>query len=119
MPAPWSDQRRALRESAFRHGLRVRVQGRRGILLHCQKRDGSMYWRIHLVGTTEWVWPDHFVVDGDGDEVGKACGRCDLPFLRRAGSGELLCQACDFEQFGPRTGRDVPNRPSTYHQRRR
>ena len=89
-------------DASFRHGLRVRVGGQKGVLLHCEKRDGSKYWRVRLQATGAWVWPDDLAVDGPGDQRVHACGRCELPFYRQAGSEELLCVRCDEEQFGTR-----------------
>jgi hypothetical protein len=80
--------------------MRVRVGGERGVLLHCEPRSGAArYWKVRLQ-TGQWVSPARLVVDGQGDELVPACGRCGLPFLRRPQSGELLCIYCDVELFG-------------------
>jgi hypothetical protein len=114
---------------SYRHGMRVRVRGRKGILWHCEKRDGSgSYWKVLLqpaVGDErrpndgEWVWPDGLAVDGPGDELASACASCELPFYRRPGSGELICARCDFEQFGTEEERSTDARSfrsHTFHQ---
>ena len=101
--------------SAFRHGMRVRVQGAKGVLLECtpSRTSGRPYWKVRLQ-TGQWVWPDDLVVDGPGDERVEACASCGLPYYRRAGSGELICARCDVEQFGGAT-RDPPDGP--FHHR--
>src|SRR5215471_7748095 len=111
----------------FRHGLRVRVDGRRGVLLRCERSDGTgSYWKVRLQRTPgavgpDWVWPDRIVVDGPGDDRVDACGSCGLPFYRRAGSGELLCDRCTAEQFGTavRATEPMSPRPFGRHLRRR
>jgi hypothetical protein len=88
-------------ESGFRHGLRVRVGGAagpKGVLFECRGRNGP-FWKVRLQGG-EWVWPDDLIVDGPGTEVNPCCASCALPFIMRAGSGELICNRCDAEQFG-------------------
>lgn len=103
----------------FRHRLHVRLDtagGPRGRLLRCKRKDGTgYYWRI-LLDSGAWEWPNahRLIVDGPGDVVNPFCGSCRLAFMVRAGSGELLCDACSREQFGT-DRRDVEFEP---HHRR-
>jgi len=101
MREPRPDRRRL--ESSYRHGMRVRINGEKGVLFRCEKRDqsGGVYWKVRLNGGA-WVWPDNLVVDWPGDQIG-TCGSCELPFYHRAGDGELLCDRCNAEQFGTAT----------------
>jgi hypothetical protein len=79
------------------------ADGPRGKLFHCQsKQSGRWYWRVRLE-SGDWVFPDQrggIVVDGPGDAVSPHCADCDLPFVTRAGSGELVCTACNDAIFG-------------------
>jgi hypothetical protein len=91
------------REAGFVNGLRVRVDGVKGVLLRIERRTGQgHYWKIHLQ-TDKWIWPDDFAVDGPGDERHEACEQCRLPYYTSAGSGEMLCRSCDWAGFGPTT----------------
>jgi ribosomal protein L37AE/L43A len=94
----------------FRHGLRVRIDGERGVLFECRSRRpaGGLYWMVRLQRTNRWVWPDGIIVDriddGRPDELAPDdCASCELPFYRRVGSGEILCDRCTAEQFGTAT----------------
>jgi len=100
--------------------MRVRINGEKGVLFRCDKRSGpGHYWKVRLLGGA-WVWPDNLIVDGPGDEIG-TCANCDLPFYRRAGSGELICARCEAEQFGSavRATEPVPYQPPRWRGRRR
>jgi hypothetical protein len=110
------------REQSFRNGLRVRIggaTGSRGVLRHCESKlnPGTFYWKVRL-DNGQWVWPDGLVVDGPGDEVALMCGRCELPYLRVRGGGELICRPCSDEQFGPADRQDDIH-PRPFNQRRR
>lgn len=108
--------------AGYRHGLRVRMggpSGPRGVLLECEsRRTGGKYWRVRLQGgpPVVWCWPDErggIVVDGDGEAV-DVCHDCGLRFIKRAGSGELLCTRCDAEAFGTAIrAREVSDPPPT------
>jgi len=109
-------------ESAFRHGMRVRLgslTGPKGTLYHCERRDGSAtYWRVRLANSREWVPPDAFgplIVEGVGDAINPECASCGLAFVMRAGSGALLCARCEGEQFGESATRD--HEFQAYHRR--
>lgn len=89
-------------ESAYKHRARVRIgiDGPKGTLLKCLKKDnsGTSYWRIKLDGVGGWEWPDaRMILDGPGDRVGR-CSECGLPFMTPGGA--LLCQPCDERGFG-------------------
>jgi hypothetical protein len=104
-------------ESAFRHGLRVRIgkDGPKGKLLHCEKRDGTgKYWKVRL-NSGEWRWPDGIVIDGPGDHFAGHCLDCRLPFI--GDSGDLLCRACQGEMFGE-TAERSQGAEDTYFARR-
>jgi len=94
--------------SGYRHGLHIRLGsaiGPKGVLLRCEKRDGSgTYWRIRM-HSGEWIWPDRrtMIVDGPGEVVNPSCGSCGLPFVVRSHSNELICEPCATEEFGPTT----------------
>jgi len=87
----------------FRHGLRVRigsVDGPKGVLLRCERRDGSgIYWKVRLQDG-RWIFPDDVIVDGRGDRVG-TCGDCGLRFVNTG--VELICDRCNAEVFGRAT----------------
>jgi hypothetical protein len=107
----------------FRHGLRVRLgtaTGPQGKLLYCEsKTTGNHYWKVRLLDGT-WHWPDNIVVDGPGDTVNPRCANCGLPFVMRAGSGELTCEPCDREQFGTHEERSLDPPPARrWNSRRR
>ena len=99
----------------YRHGLRVRmggVDGPRGVLFRCDKRDGSgVYWKVRLQGVpTRWVWPDGLIVDGVGAALGAVpCASCGLPYLS---DGDLICDRCTAEQFGTATARALDADPA-------
>jgi hypothetical protein len=89
------------------------LNGPRGVLLECESRLGRKYWKVRLQemnadGGSKWVWPDALggiVVDGPLDmgahpAVVDLCQSCGLRFIKRAGSGELICERCDAETFG-------------------
>lgn len=94
-------------ESSFRHYMRVRigVDGPKGRLLRCEKRDHSdFYWRIKLQ-SGEWVWPDErMILDGPGTHV-VTCGDCEIRFMSDGRSP--LCPSCDPKAFG--TPSDIRN----------
>jgi hypothetical protein len=95
-------------ESGFRHGLRVRVGARKGVLLHCQGRTGDgYYWKIRLQSGL-WVWPDDFAVDGPGTVLGDSCAQCGLPYYHRG--EELICMPCGEASFGPASRVDAEPR---------
>ena len=99
-------------ESAFRHGMRVRVNGHKGKLLRCERRDQSgHYWKVRL-DNGAWVWPDGIVVDGRGDHLAGHCLDCRLPFIGDA--GDLLCRPCDTGIFGTDNERAVSARDSSF-----
>jgi hypothetical protein len=104
---------------SYRHGMRVRVRGQKGVLFHCEK-GSDRFWRVRLQTIpAQWVSPEGLAVDGPGDELASACASCELPFYRRPGSGELICARCDFEQFGSEEerSRDARSfRSHTFHQ---
>ena len=93
-------------ESGYRHNLAVRVgvDGPKGRLLRCRKRDNSgHYWRIRLAdsspgATSKWVWPDErMIVDSPGDVVGR-CAECGLQYMTRGDSP--LCPSHTDAAFG-------------------
>lgn len=79
------------------HGDHVRIgtfDGPAGIVLQCRKRDGSgSYFKVKLVTTEEWVWPDRVVVDSIGTYE-TTCQECDGRF-RSDSLAEVLCPNCD------------------------
>lgn len=88
-------------ESAYRHRARVRIgiDGPKGTLLKCLKKDnsGAFYWRIKLDGVGGWEWPDaRMILDGPGDRV-TTC-ECGLKFFSDGKSP--LCSYCDALAFG-------------------
>jgi len=94
-------------ESGYRHYLRVRmgINGPKGRLLKCKKRDNSgTYWKVHL-DDGKWVWPDGLVLDGPGDRVA-TCADCGIPFMSDGSSP--LCPNCDESAFGTRARRSGP-----------
>lgn len=96
--------------SSFRHLLRVRlgVNGPRGRLFHCEKRDRSgYYWKVKLE-TGEWVWPHGLVIDGVGDRI-VTCAECESPFIT---TDEILCRNCDEQMFGTEQRQHEPVEPS-------
>jgi hypothetical protein len=102
------------REAGFRNGLRVRVDGVKGVLTRIDRRTGTgHYWKIHLQ-TDKWVWPDDFAVDGPGDERHARCEQCGLPYYTRAGSGEMICANCDREMFGTAVRAHEPDPPREF-----
>ena len=105
--------------AGFRHGLRVRVGGVRGVLLRCRKRDDSAdYWKVRTQETpARWLWPDRIVVDGAGDVQQPACLDCRLPFI--GSTGDLLCQRCQAEATGAATRYDDRPREQWNERRRR
>ncbi len=86
--------------AGFRHGMRVRIarlDGPKGVLLRCERRDGGgFYWKVRLQ-SGEWIFPDNLIVDGRGDRVG-VCGDCGLRFVNTG--VELICDRCSAEVFG-------------------
>lgn len=115
-------------QSAYRHGLRVRmgVSGPKGVLLRCERKDGSgFYWKVRLQ-SGEWVWPTGLILDGPGDQVA-VCEQCTLPFMTTKVGDGLLCAHCDEEIYGTRARAAEPRDPSravstrvdTYRRRRR
>lgn len=113
--------------AGYRHLLRVRLggpTGPAGKLLECESRTtGRHFWKVRL-DNGEWEWPERrggVVVDGPGDAVNPECRECGLPFIYRAGSGELICEACNQNIFG---GADRASEPPPvplydYHPRRK
>jgi len=98
-----SGRRERMDTSGFRHGLRVRmgITGAKGILLHCERKDGTgRYWKVRLQ-TGEWVWPEGLILDGPGDQVA-VCEQCALPFMTLKLGDGLLCARCDEEMYGTR-----------------
>jgi hypothetical protein len=99
--------------AGFRHGLRVRIGTARvpGVLLRCEKRDGSgSYWRVRLQSGA-WLWPSEcgsLVVDGSGDAVA-TCQDCGLQFLTVDPTAPT-CDRCQAEAFGTAADR-VPDNP--------
>jgi ribosomal protein L37AE/L43A len=68
--------------------------------------------------SNKWVWPDDIVVDGRGTERVDVCAACELPFYRRAGSGELICDRCNAESFGTATRATEPPDTKTFPRHR-
>jgi hypothetical protein len=101
MPRP----SRTTDDPRFRHGLRVRVggaTGAKGMLLRCERRDGTgHYWKVRLQSGA-WVWPDGLILDGVGDQVA-VCEQCGLRFMTTKVGDGLLCARCDEELFGTQT----------------
>jgi len=93
----------------YRHGLRVRVGASRqpGVLLRCERRDGTgSYWRIRLQ-SGQWLWPNEcvsLVIDGPGDTVNR-CQDCGMLFLTDDPTAPI-CARCDYEVFGVRAETD-------------
>src|SRR5262245_26672405 len=87
--------------TGFRHGLRVRIgglTGQRGVLLLCEKRDGTgRYWKVRL-NSGEWVWPDQLVADGLGAHLA-TCADCNIRFVT-ADPSRPTCDRCEAEARG-------------------
>lgn len=64
----------------YKHLARIRmgIDGPTGVLLRCERRDGSgTFWRVKLDGIpVRWTYPDdRMLLDGPGDQVGRCvCG---------------------------------------------
>jgi hypothetical protein len=98
--------------SGFHHGLRVRMgaRGPKGMLLRCERRDGTgFYWKVRL-NTGEWVWPEGLILEGPGTRVG-VCEQCALPFMTDQTGDGLLCPRCDEEIHGTRARAADPTPP--------
>jgi hypothetical protein len=107
-------------EGSYKHLMRVRMGPSLapGVLLLCETRSGDTYWKVRL-DTGAWVAPVGLIVDGPGTTVAP-CASCELPFLREAGSGELICPRCHAEQFGEASRvDDPPPRYRNHYGRRR
>lgn len=107
------------RRPGFRHGMRVRIDGARGVLWGCLSRfpGGATNWRVRLL-TGKWVEPvgiivDRIVDDPPGELAPDDCASCRLPFYRGVGSDDLLCDRCNAEQFGAATREPDPPKPDT------
>lgn len=89
--------RTKISESAFRHYVRVRmgVNGPKGRLMHCARRDGEgKFWKVRL-DSGEWVWPDRLILDGPGTHV-CVCSACELSFMSEQ-VNDVLCPICEGE----------------------
>jgi len=102
-------------ESAFRHGLRVRIgaNGPKGKLFKCQGQRGP-FWKVKLQNG-EWVWPDGIVIDGAGTHL-QHCLDCRLPFMGDV--GDLLCKPCQDDTFGTDEQRAVAARDVSFQRHR-
>jgi hypothetical protein len=80
----------------FHHGDRVRLggfEGKRGVVLRCQKRTGpGHYFKVKL-DNGSWVWPDGAVVDSIGTYE-LTCSECAGLFRSNAIT-EVFCPNCE------------------------